>query len=331
MSKLQIPVIDLDDNPDFEALSAAYRMAGCFNVTDSGIDQAVTRDLLRCMNDFFRLADDDPVKRAVHRENNAGASGWTPMLEEPAYEPGTVAWVESFDCGLSGQSLAQLPEQIRNTLRPSIWPALPGFRDSARAQWNALTSSAEKIYPLVSLLLKQESGFLARRASSQALNTLRLLNYPPRPEANDGASTGIAAHTDFECITLIHQTAPGLEVKTPGGEWIQVPVAKGQWTVLLGDMIERWSNGVFKATAHRVPVTQWPRQSIVMFMAADAGLDVIPLDAFIGPDNPSRFAPATQDGLIRTAMARAEANRLEMLPEVEKLRAEKLSTEISRG
>ena len=151
---------------------------------------------------------------------------------------------------------------------------------------------------------------------------MRLLNYPQRPEQIDDISKGISAHTDFECITLIHQTAPGLEIQTPAGEWVQVPVEQGSWTVLLGDMVERWSNGNLKATPHRVPTTHWPRRSIVMFMAADPGIQIQPLNVFVDENNPPQFDVVTQDGLIDVAMSRAEANRNAMRSEVERLRAE---------
>lgn len=322
MSGSRIPLITLDDDIEADALVAAYQAAGCFNISTAGLDESVTGNLLQYMQEFFGLPEDHPSKQAAHRRNNRGASGWTPMLEEPAYEPGTIAWVESFDCGLPAQAIKQLPPGTHQDIRRSIWPPLPGFRESVRAQWDDLVATALAIFPLVSQMLKQETGFLAERASSQALNTLRLLNYPPRPVHPDNATTGISAHTDFECITLIHQTAPGLEVKTPDGDWIQVPCAPGQWTVLFGDMIERWSNGRFRATPHRVPVTSWPRQSIVMFMAADAGLAISPLQAFVDTANPAGFQPVTQEEMIRAAMARAEANRQAMLAETEKLRAQ---------
>ena len=319
-----IPLFDLRDKPGVDAIEAACRTAGCFNMIGGGIDPGLTDALLDEMAAFFGLPDDHPVKRAVHRDQNEGANGWTPTLEEPAYEAGTIAWVESFDCVLSRAQIAALPENLARNIRPGLWPDMPGFRETVRAHWAAMTRAAELIFPLVSRMLKQDAGFLAARASSQALNTLRLLNYPRRPPAleaaTDTVNKGISAHTDFECITLIHQTAPGLEVQTPRGEWVQAPVERGQWTVLLGDMVERWSNGTIKATPHRVPTTSWPRRSIVMFMAADPGLEVRPLEAFIDPAVGARFGSVTQDELINRAMARAEANRLAMAGEAEKIR-----------
>lgn len=315
-----IPLFDLAAGLEVESLERACTTAGCFRVRGGPLDPGLTDALLARMTEFFKLADDDPVKRAVHRERNGGANGWTPRLEEPAYEAGTIAWVESFDCVLSRDRLASLPPGMSHGVRPSIWPQIPGFRDVVRAHWDGLIDAASTIYPLVSVLLRQQPDFLAGKASSQALNTMRLLNYPEFPLAEDAVNRGISAHTDFECITFIHQTAPGLEVRSPSGDWQQVPVERGQWTVLLGDMVERWSNGEFRATPHRVPTTRWPRRSIVMFLAADPGVAVQPLDAFVDADHPPRFETVTQDGLITAAMARAEANRLAMRSEVEALR-----------
>lgn len=316
-----IPVIDLSDEPGISAVASACRVAGCFNITGSGIDPALTAALLDQMAAFFDLPDGHPVKQAVHRDRNGGANGWTPTLEEPAYEPGTVAWVESFDCVLSRRRIAGLPTDMGGRIRPSVWPGLPGFRDVVRAHWRALIDTGKRLYPLISGLLQQEPDFLRKRTSTQALNTMRLLNYPPFSGDGEGISRGISAHTDFECITLIHQTAPGLEIRNPAGQWVKVPVQADQWTVLVGDMVERWSNGSIRATPHRVPTTRWPRRSVVMFLAADPGLEVRPLDIFVGVKNPPRFDAVTQDGLINRAMARAEANRRAMLPEIEKIRA----------
>jgi len=328
--KKHIPLIELSGSTCSAEIEEACREVGCFNVTGGPVGNAMTNALLEQMEAFFQLPDDHAVKRAVHRSQNEDANGWTPMLEEPAYEPGTIAWVESFDCVLARERLAILPPEVREGILPSIWPQLPGFRDVIRAHWDALMATADQIFPLISELLRQDPGFLAQRASSQALNTMRLLNYPRRPGLDEAVNKGISAHTDFECITFIHQTAPGLQVRTSEGVWIEASVEAGQWTVLIGDMIERWSNGVYKATPHRVPVTPWPRRSIVMFVAADPGLEVCPLEAFVDASHPPLFKAATQDGLIDAAMARAEANRQAMLPQVEELRA-RIGAEISRG
>lgn len=321
MSEPAIPVFDLDAPIAPGDILAACREAGCFNIRGGAVTPEMTRALLAQMDAFFSLPDSDPVKQACHRDQNHGANGWTPSMEEPAYQADTISWVESFDCVLASERLARVAENLRCGVRPSVWPDVPGFRDTARAHWDAMIETAEAVYPLVSQMLRQDMGFLAGRASSQVLNTLRLLNYPPNPAPADGVNQGISAHTDFECITLIHQTAPGLEVKTPAGSWLRVPVAQGQWTVLIGEMVEHWSNGEIRATPHRVPPTAWPRKSIVMFLAADPGVQVAPLAEFTAPGRPAAYEPVTQDKVINEAMARAEANRKAMADQVARLKA----------
>lgn len=118
---------------------------------------------------------------------------------------------------------------------------------------------------------------------------------------------GIAAHTDFECITFLYQSAPGLEVWNPDGNWLNVPADSGKLIVLFGDMLERWTNGKVQATGHRVRRSQQQRFSIVMFVAAKPGLLVAPLPKFVDPGNPPRFEPVEQASHIAQEVARAKA------------------------
>ena len=48
---------------------------------------------------FFSLDDNDPRKQRVKRGD--ADFGWMPTYSEPAYQPGTVSRLESFDCGVS--------------------------------------------------------------------------------------------------------------------------------------------------------------------------------------------------------------------------------------
>jgi len=45
---------------------------------------------------------------------------------------------------------------------------------------------------------------------------------------------------------------PGLQVKVDDEKWINIPPRKGTFVVNIGDMFERWTNGIFKSTVHRV-------------------------------------------------------------------------------
>lgn len=137
---------------------------------------------------------------------------------------------------------------------------------------------------------------------------MRLLHYDADNAASMGDEVGIAAHTDFECITLLYQTAPGLELQAVNGRWLDAPASHGRMVVLLGDMLERWTNGVFKASGHRVRRTEERRYSIVMFIAANDDIEIAPLPQFVSADTPSRYAPITQARHIDDEVRRAKEN-----------------------
>lgn len=63
---------------------------------------------------------------------------------------------------------------------------------------------------------------------------------------------GIAAHSDFECFTILLQGGPGLQVMNAEDDWIEAPPIPGCFIVNVGDIFETWSGGQFKSTQHRV-------------------------------------------------------------------------------
>ena len=138
---------------------------------------------------------------------------------------------------------------------------------------------------------------------------MRLLHYPANDKLADDVNVGIAAHTDFECITLILQTSPGLELTSIDGAWYDAPSHDGRIVVLLDDMLERWTNSYFSATGHRVRNTVWQRYSIVMFFAANSDISIAPLPQFVSRQNPARFGSITQREHIDNEIRQAELNR----------------------
>ena len=139
-----------------------------------------------------------------------------------------------------------------------------------------------------------EKNFLASRCQTRELNSFRLLHYAGDVPASDKEDVGISAHTDFECITLLYQDSPGLELRATDGRWLDADIGVGRIIVMLDDMLERWTNGNFSATGHRVRQTGKQRFSIVMFIAVDDGLTIAPLEQFTSADNPPRYRPVTQ-------------------------------------
>jgi isopenicillin N synthase-like dioxygenase len=262
--------------------------------------------LLAAMREFFALPDSDLRKRAIDVTGQPDTRGWMPLYGEPAYEPGTLARVESFDCGRPHR-------EGDGAARPgNRWPDVPGFRGIVEEAWNELTVAGMAILEAIGHGLGPDPGFLVNRCSSQDLSTMRLLHYPgqrPGSAANDPANVGISAHTDFECITLISQTAPGLELRDPDGNWHDAPVGTDSIVVLAGDMLERWTNGAIRATGHRVRSATEQRFSVVLFFAVDDGVTISPAGLYMVAGDAPRYAPITQAEHSRARLGAAEMNR----------------------
>ena len=137
---------------------------------------------------------------------------------------------------------------------------------------------------------------------------MRLLHYAAEPDLNPHRDVGIAAHTDFECITLLYQTSAGLELLNTGGNWLNAPAKDGRIVVLLGDMLERWTNGMFKASGHRVRNTPELRYSIVQFIAVNRDVEVAPLPQFVTTAQPAKFTAIGQEEHIEAEIRRAQEN-----------------------
>lgn len=98
-------------------------------------------------------------------------------------------------------------------------------------------------------------------------STLRLLYYPSVPDTleRDEEDIRAGAHSDYGSVTLLFQLPgqPGLELLTPEGSWVSVPVDPSGTLesdpskplpilVNIGDLLAYWTNGLMKSTVHRV-------------------------------------------------------------------------------
>ena len=139
--------------------------------------------------------------------------------------------------------------------------------------------------------------------------TIRLLYYPGMADGEE-ADTGISAHTDFEAFTLMHQDAPGLQFLSPGARsdasWIDAPVRPGEFVVIVGDVLERFTNGELQATPHRVLHTPHERYSIIRFNAVHPDTLIEPLDPFVSEERPPLYTPVTMREHLETTLEQLE-------------------------
>ena len=164
------------------------------------------------------------------------------------------------------------------------WPSdLPGFRDSVLRYYDAMDALAQRLMPLYARALDLPADFFADLCD-KPLTSLRLTHYPPMSYGAD--EFGLAPHTDSTFLTLLAQNkVPGLQIRTPEGDWIEAQVTPEAFVVNTGDVLHRWSNGRFLSTPHRaLNLSAGPRYAIPYFFHPnpDTRLDCLPSCAVAG-------------------------------------------------
>lgn len=83
---------------------------------------------------------------------------------------------------------------------------------------------------------------------------MRIIGYPPLSSSPEKEGISCGEHTDYGCVTLLlaDNTHGALQVQDKYGGWINADPLEGAYVVNIGDMLERWTNGLWKSTRHRV-------------------------------------------------------------------------------
>jgi len=260
-----VPVIDLARTFDTDqaqrkaaaALREACRDTGFFYVINHGIDQKVIDGAFEQSRRFF--SQPEPWKLQFAK---IGSSNGYEPIESQTLDPDSPADLkESFS--VSKPALPGTPDYTENHLPDNF----PGFAASLDIYHTAVQKLGTHISRLIALSLDMPFHFFDKTFENQKA-TLRLLRYPPMPTATKENQLGAGAHTDFGWITLLAQDSNGgLEIEPVGGGWITVDPIPGAFVVNLGDLVPKWTNGLYHSSLHRVlnkkPDTD--RYSIVLF------------------------------------------------------------------
>ncbi|MBI1205346.1 MAG: isopenicillin N synthase family oxygenase [Rhodopseudomonas sp.] len=265
-----------------DQLGRAAREVGFCYVTGHGIPDAAFDGLLAASQRFFALPMSEKMQVYIGRSRNH--RGYVPEGEE-VFSVGSKDRKEAFDLGrdlpvddadyLGGNPL----------LGPNQWPPLEGFDTAVMTYYRAAFAAGRAVMRGFAMALGEAPEFFEpylQKPPSQ----LRLIHYPYNPEAGD--AMGIGSHSDYECVTLLRSTAPGLEVLNSAGQWVDAPPVPGALIINIGDMMEVWTNGEFIATSHRVRPVKEERYSFPLFFAVDYHTRVSPLPRFVTPARPAR-------------------------------------------
>ncbi|KAL6274600.1 hypothetical protein ACE6H2_025292 [Prunus campanulata] len=278
-------------------LKQASLDCGFFYVVNHGVSEKFMDEVFAQSRGLFSL----PLSEKMKLLRNKNYRGYTPFLDEHLDHENQVHgdYKEGYYIGVELPEDDPEPEK-KPFYGPNVWPApdmLPGWRDSMEEYHRQCLEVAKAVARLVALALDLDIHFFDKpEMIGEAIATLRLLHYDGQISDPSNGIFGAGAHSDFGFLTLLAtDDVVGLQIcKDKDAKpqiWEYVPPIKGAFIVNLGDMLERWSNGIFKSTLHRVVGNGHDRYSMAYFIEPSHDCLVECLPTCKSEKNPPKFPP----------------------------------------
>ncbi|KAF2203571.1 Clavaminate synthase-like protein [Delitschia confertaspora ATCC 74209] len=283
-----LPIIDISPFLDPECPAALQDLAardigyacqqyGFFYVKGHGIPNEKLDQIIALAREFFSLPmeEKEKIKRydAGGPEGGDGARGYQGMGENITDGKRDVQEAVDFYREWGEDSDAEKNGPPFKTLHgPNLWPEKPevikpvylDYIEKVKAIGKILVRAmgmALELPPsMEGATQESEDREIFVRNTDRCFWVMRLIGYPPLEnqvgsrEEGDIEEFSCGAHTDYGCLTLLlsDPTPSALQVQLRDGTWMNADPIKGAFVINIGDMIERWTNGVWKSTRHRV-------------------------------------------------------------------------------
>lgn len=304
-----LPVVDLsglftgdaDDKAKVAAaLGDAARSSGFFYIVNHGIPQDQIDAVFAASKEFH----DKPrgYKMKYWSGFTTNHRGYVPFEENGTSFPKVINFLEAWD--MSYEAPADHPDYLAGwrMTGPNVWPDIPGWKDTISGYYDAAFNLGLRMLDALALELGVPTEELTRHITCPT-SQLRLLHYFENDAPQTEERTGISAHSDFECFTILLTGGPGLQVMNADDVWIEAPPIPGAFVVNIGDVFETWSGGQFKSTQHRVINTGRERYSMPLFFGLDYHAVIEPLEKFRTPETIAKYPPMKAgDHLMRMSI-----------------------------
>lgn len=271
ISEDELPILDISRDPAgvARALNTACEDVGFFYITNHGVAAELLRLVFMQSARFHAqpLAQKQRLAINAFHRGYIGASSY--RLNEDLKPNLSESLVMMHELAPDDPELvAAKPLQ-----GPNQWPDLPEFRDTMLAYAAAMEELGRRLFVLFAKALDLPDDYFAR-SFDKPTTFLRLLHYPPQPEASSENQFGSAPHTDYGAITMLAQDdTGGLHVRHRSGDWIAATPIPGAFVVNVGDVMARWTNDRYVSTEHRVLNTGGGHRYSVPFFF-DPNMDV---------------------------------------------------------
>jgi isopenicillin N synthase-like dioxygenase len=275
-----VPVLDLSVSQDSDLASAcrdACQRFGFFQITNHGVDAVLIRQHADLQKRFFAMPKEKKEQILVNSLNR----GYTPVNEE-TLDPAHSTTGDAHEGLYFGREVsADSPDAALPLHGPNQWPdegLLPEYRTTVEAYMKAMTDLGHRLLRLLALSLDLPEDYFAQ-FFHRPMTFLRPLHYVSAKSDEAAGKFAAGAHTDYGCLTILWTDGtPGLQIYLQD-QWKNIDPIPGGFIINLGDMLHRWTGGLYPSTLHRVinplGVERW---SNVFFFEPDplAVVEVVP-------------------------------------------------------
>ncbi|MBM3263164.1 MAG: isopenicillin N synthase family oxygenase [candidate division Zixibacteria bacterium] len=319
-----IPVIDLSPLHDgseaglrttAERIRDVYSSVGFAYIVGHGVSVALVERAFDAHHRFHALPESKKLRISVNTHHRGYIAINTSTVVTSRYAKVTRPnQSESF---MMMHELASDDPDVaagRPLAGPNQWPDLPRFREEVTEYNDTLKSLCGRLRRAFSVALGGAPDDLDA-CFEHPTTFLRMLHYPPLPDTRPDDLYGSAPHTDYGFITVLAQDdIGGLQVLTPNGVWIDVPPMPDAFILNTGDLVPRWSNGLFLSTPHRVYNRQdRDRYSIAFFYDPHMTTTVACLPGCTGPGHPTQYDPVVYGDYLMERLNRNHDYRKEKI------------------
>ncbi len=270
--RLDAAKLAVGDAESLEALRVAATGVGFATVHNTQLTGARVADVIEAYRAFFKLPE--RRKQALDMARTGSNRGWGAAGSEQVDPDANPDYKQFFDIGYQLPAGHPLGEKI--FYAPNQWPEDPAFHAVISAYYGDAIEVCKGLLRAIATAIGADAAHFDG-AFDTPMALLRGNFYPARPDWAGAKDFGIATHTDYGCLTLLATDgSPGLEVRKRGGGWIPLSAPPGEFIINFGEMLEFWTDGLVKATPHRVVGGTAERISVPMFFNPTYDTNVAP-------------------------------------------------------
>ncbi|MFD9734837.1 isopenicillin N synthase family dioxygenase [Umezawaea sp. NPDC059074] len=276
-------------------LDTALRDTGMFLLDGHGVPREVIDGFRARAREFFALPHDVKARYAVESFHDSGwlemhpAGGVGVLREEGEEAPSAPDLHESFYASPTHRT--GNPDLDRFYYPANRWPSeMPELKLAADAYTGHMVRVAETINELLASVLGLPEDYFTSRATKSTWT--QNASWYPSLNAVGGVASGQlrnGPHTDLGTFTILSRQlgVGGLQGWNEADGWFAPPYGPDSLVVNLGDLMEHWTDGRWRALKHRVlaPSPTAPDEellSLVFFYESDPDTVVEPLVAPVG-------------------------------------------------